>query len=81
MPDAEPWELLGTLSPGKRGPWVFFQVRQKLWFSPCPLVPQAFAGFYYTFHFLNLTQQQSLSDVNTTILAFCRRNWAEVRAL
>ncbi|NWY18681.1 ENTP8 diphosphohydrolase, partial [Aphelocoma coerulescens] len=38
----------------------------------------AFAGFYYTFSFLNLTHQQSLSDVNTTILAFCRRNWAEL---
>ncbi|NXB79577.1 ENTP8 diphosphohydrolase, partial [Donacobius atricapilla] len=41
----------------------------------------AFAGFYYTFHFLNLTHQQSLSEVNTTVLSFCRRNWTEVRAL
>ncbi|NXE96067.1 ENTP8 diphosphohydrolase, partial [Menura novaehollandiae] len=41
----------------------------------------AFAGFYYTFHFLNLTTQQSLSHVNTTVLSFCRRNWTEVRAL
>ncbi|NXU46820.1 ENTP8 diphosphohydrolase, partial [Drymodes brunneopygia] len=41
----------------------------------------AFAGFYYTFHFLNLTRQQSLSEVNTTVLSFCRRNWTEVRAL
>ncbi|XP_017690128.1 PREDICTED: ectonucleoside triphosphate diphosphohydrolase 8-like [Lepidothrix coronata] len=38
----------------------------------------AFAGFYYTFHFLNLTSQQSLNDVNTTILAFCKRNWSEL---
>ncbi|NWV33391.1 ENTP8 diphosphohydrolase, partial [Grantiella picta] len=40
----------------------------------------AFAGFYYTFDFLNLTRQQSLSNVNSTILSFCRRNWTEVRA-
>ncbi|XP_063265517.1 ectonucleoside triphosphate diphosphohydrolase 8 isoform X2 [Prinia subflava] len=38
----------------------------------------AFAGFYYTFHFLNLTHQQSLSEVNTTVLSFCRRNWTEL---
>ncbi|NWR39152.1 ENTP8 diphosphohydrolase, partial [Tachuris rubrigastra] len=38
----------------------------------------AFAGFYYTFHFLNLTSQTSLNDVNTTILAFCKRNWSEL---
>ncbi|NXC86249.1 ENTP8 diphosphohydrolase, partial [Cercotrichas coryphoeus] len=38
----------------------------------------AFAGFYYTFHFLNLTRQQSLSEVNTTVLSFCRRNWTEL---
>uniref|UniRef100_A0A8C5TV21 Ectonucleoside triphosphate diphosphohydrolase 8 n=1 Tax=Malurus cyaneus samueli TaxID=2593467 RepID=A0A8C5TV21_9PASS len=38
----------------------------------------AFAGFYYTFHFLNLTRQQSLSDVNSTVLSFCRRNWTEL---
>ncbi|RLW00416.1 hypothetical protein DV515_00008963 [Chloebia gouldiae] len=40
----------------------------------CP----AFAGFYYTFSFLNLTHQQSLGEVNTTVLSFCRRNWAEL---
>ncbi|KAL2297926.1 hypothetical protein Nmel_016881, partial [Mimus melanotis] len=38
----------------------------------------AFAGFYYTFHFLNLTHQQSLSEVNTTIQSFCRRSWTEL---
>ncbi|NWY39734.1 ENTP8 diphosphohydrolase, partial [Sylvia atricapilla] len=38
----------------------------------------AFAGFYYTFNFLNLTQQQSLSEVNSTVLSFCRRNWTEL---
>ncbi|XP_038012485.1 ectonucleoside triphosphate diphosphohydrolase 8 isoform X1 [Motacilla alba alba] len=38
----------------------------------------AFAGFYYTFNFLNLTHQQSLSEVNTTVLSFCRRNWTEL---
>ncbi|NWZ97423.1 ENTP8 diphosphohydrolase, partial [Nesospiza acunhae] len=38
----------------------------------------AFAGFYYTFNFLNLTRQQSLSEVNTTVFSFCRRNWTEL---
>uniref|UniRef100_A0A663NED7 Ectonucleoside triphosphate diphosphohydrolase 8 n=1 Tax=Athene cunicularia TaxID=194338 RepID=A0A663NED7_ATHCN len=38
----------------------------------------AFAGFYYTFHFLNLTSQQSFSDVNSTIQTFCNKSWAEV---
>ncbi|NXM01670.1 ENTP8 diphosphohydrolase, partial [Tyrannus savana] len=38
----------------------------------------AFAGFYYTFSFLNLTTQKSLNDVNATILAFCKRNWSEL---
>lgn len=49
-------------------------------FSPSPLLPQAFAGFYYAFHFLNLTNQQSLTHVNTTIRAFCNKTWQEVRA-
>ncbi|KFR03208.1 Ectonucleoside triphosphate diphosphohydrolase 8, partial [Opisthocomus hoazin] len=38
----------------------------------------AFAGFYYTFYFLNLTSQQSLSDVNSTIQTFCKKNWTEL---
>ncbi|NXS43117.1 ENTP8 diphosphohydrolase, partial [Balaeniceps rex] len=38
----------------------------------------AFAGFYYTFHFLNLTSQQSLSDVNSTVQTFCKKNWTEL---
>ncbi|NXE81379.1 ENTP8 diphosphohydrolase, partial [Cochlearius cochlearius] len=38
----------------------------------------AFAGFYYTFHFLNLTSQQSLNDVNNTVQAFCKKNWTEL---
>ncbi|NXE55650.1 ENTP8 diphosphohydrolase, partial [Casuarius casuarius] len=41
----------------------------------------AFSGFYYTFHFLNLTGQQSLGHVNSTIWAFCNTTWKEVRAL
>ncbi|NXX77678.1 ENTP8 diphosphohydrolase, partial [Urocolius indicus] len=41
----------------------------------------AFAGFYYTFQFLNLTSQQSLNDVNSTIENFCNKTWTEVRAL
>ncbi|XP_061867607.1 ectonucleoside triphosphate diphosphohydrolase 8 [Colius striatus] len=38
----------------------------------------AFAGFYYTFHFLNLTSQQPLSDVNSTIQNFCSKTWTEL---
>ncbi|XP_009707988.1 PREDICTED: ectonucleoside triphosphate diphosphohydrolase 8 [Cariama cristata] len=38
----------------------------------------AFAGFYYTFHFLNLTGQRSLNDVNSTVQTFCKKNWAEL---
>ncbi|NWX14149.1 ENTP8 diphosphohydrolase, partial [Aegotheles bennettii] len=38
----------------------------------------AFAGFYYTFHFLNLTNQQSLRDVNSTVQTFCKKNWTEL---
>ncbi|NXV37843.1 ENTP8 diphosphohydrolase, partial [Rissa tridactyla] len=38
----------------------------------------AFAGFYYTFHFLNLTSQQSLNDVNSTVETFCKKNWTEL---
>ncbi|NXR14627.1 ENTP8 diphosphohydrolase, partial [Semnornis frantzii] len=38
----------------------------------------AFAGFYYTFDFLNLTTLQSPSDVNATVQSFCRRSWAEL---
>ncbi|NXW33779.1 ENTP8 diphosphohydrolase, partial [Phaetusa simplex] len=38
----------------------------------------AFAGFYYTFHFLNLTSQQSLKDVNSTVETFCKKNWTEL---
>lgn len=48
---------------------------------PCPLTPQAFAGFYYTFHFLNLTSEQSLLNVRSTVETFCKKNWTEVRAL
>ncbi|NXA40490.1 ENTP8 diphosphohydrolase, partial [Eudromia elegans] len=38
----------------------------------------AFSGFYYTFHFLNLTGQQSLGLVNSTIWAFCNNTWKEL---
>ncbi|XP_071881602.1 ectonucleoside triphosphate diphosphohydrolase 8 isoform X3 [Anas platyrhynchos] len=38
----------------------------------------AFAGFYYAFHFLNLTGQQSLTHVNTTVQAFCNKTWKEL---
>ncbi|XP_071622185.1 ectonucleoside triphosphate diphosphohydrolase 8 [Heliangelus exortis] len=38
----------------------------------------AFAGFYYTFSFLNLTSHQSLKEVNSTIQTFCKKSWAEL---
>ncbi|NWZ20124.1 ENTP8 diphosphohydrolase, partial [Asarcornis scutulata] len=38
----------------------------------------AFSGFYYAFHFLNLTSQQSLTHVNTTVQAFCNKTWQEL---
>ncbi|XP_009874387.1 PREDICTED: ectonucleoside triphosphate diphosphohydrolase 8-like, partial [Apaloderma vittatum] len=38
----------------------------------------AFAGFYYTFSFLNLTSQQSLNHVNSTIQTFCNKTWTEL---
>ncbi|NWX06415.1 ENTP8 diphosphohydrolase, partial [Caloenas nicobarica] len=38
----------------------------------------AFAGFYYTFQFLNLTSQQSLNDVNSTVQTFCKMSWTEL---
>ncbi|XP_052537284.1 ectonucleoside triphosphate diphosphohydrolase 8 [Tympanuchus pallidicinctus] len=38
----------------------------------------AFAGFYYTFSFLNLTSQQSLSHVNATVWDFCNKNWSKL---
>ncbi|NXJ79040.1 ENTP8 diphosphohydrolase, partial [Trogon melanurus] len=38
----------------------------------------AFAGFYYTFSFLNLTNQQSLNHVNSTIQTFCNKTWTEL---
>ncbi|XP_064324757.1 ectonucleoside triphosphate diphosphohydrolase 8 [Phalacrocorax carbo] len=38
----------------------------------------AFAGFYHTFRFLNLTGQQSLSDVISTVQTFCKKNWREL---
>ncbi|XP_051832872.1 ectonucleoside triphosphate diphosphohydrolase 8 [Antechinus flavipes] len=40
----------------------------------------AFAGFYYTFHFLNLTDGQSLYTVNRTIWEFCQKPWKQVEA-
>lgn len=63
--------VLGGLPLGEEGDVVF----------TITLLPQAFAGFYYTFSFLNLTGQQSLSHVNATVWDFCNKNWSEVRAL
>ncbi|XP_072489211.1 ectonucleoside triphosphate diphosphohydrolase 8 [Notamacropus eugenii] len=40
----------------------------------------AFSGFYYTFHFLNLTEGQSLHTVNATIWEFCQKPWRQVEA-
>ncbi|XP_072208774.1 ectonucleoside triphosphate diphosphohydrolase 8-like isoform X1 [Excalfactoria chinensis] len=35
----------------------------------------AFSAFYYNLHFLNLTEEPSLSSVNDTLWKFCSRNW------
>ncbi|XP_030391419.1 ectonucleoside triphosphate diphosphohydrolase 8 isoform X1 [Gopherus evgoodei] len=40
----------------------------------------AFSGFYYTFHFLNLTNEQPLSVINATIWGFCTKGWKELQA-
>lgn len=76
-----PGNYLGLCPQGRGSSESFFFWMRKMYFLPLALIPQAFAGFYYTFHFLNLTSQQSLNDVNSTIQTFCRKNWAEVRAL
>nr|XP_012639908.1 ectonucleoside triphosphate diphosphohydrolase 8 isoform X2 [Microcebus murinus] len=44
------------------------------------LPPQAFSNFYYTFHFLNLTSQQSLGAANDTVWEFCQESWEQVEA-
>ncbi|NXQ27034.1 ENTP8 diphosphohydrolase, partial [Alaudala cheleensis] len=41
----------------------------------------AFSGFYYSLHFLNLTEGQSLSLVNDTIRQICTSSWKEVQEL
>ncbi|XP_063100392.1 ectonucleoside triphosphate diphosphohydrolase 8 isoform X2 [Cavia porcellus] len=40
----------------------------------------AFSGFYYTFHFLNLTSRQPLGTVNASIWDFCQRSWWQVKS-
>uniref|UniRef100_A0A8C8RH79 Ectonucleoside triphosphate diphosphohydrolase 8 n=2 Tax=Pelusios castaneus TaxID=367368 RepID=A0A8C8RH79_9SAUR len=40
----------------------------------------AFSGFYYTFHFLNLSSGQPLNAINATIWDFCTRAWKELEA-
>ncbi|CAN2391833.1 ectonucleoside triphosphate diphosphohydrolase 8 [Pristimantis euphronides] len=35
----------------------------------------AFSAFYYTFNFLNLTCEQSLSEANSSIWQYCARDW------
>ncbi|XP_066188674.1 ectonucleoside triphosphate diphosphohydrolase 8-like [Sylvia atricapilla] len=39
----------------------------------------AFSGFYYSLHFLNLTEGQSLSLVNATIRQICNSSWKQVQ--
>ncbi|XP_023676399.1 ectonucleoside triphosphate diphosphohydrolase 8 [Paramormyrops kingsleyae] len=39
----------------------------------------AFSAYFYTFNFLGLVPQASLSRVNSTIDSFCRRNWTSVK--
>uniref|UniRef100_A0A8D2MTC4 Ectonucleoside triphosphate diphosphohydrolase 8 n=1 Tax=Zonotrichia albicollis TaxID=44394 RepID=A0A8D2MTC4_ZONAL len=65
---------LFNFSCGAQGPCGFNGVYQP------PVRGQflAFAGFYYTFSFLNLTRQQSLREVNSTVYSFCQRNWTEL---
>ncbi|NXB79584.1 ENTP8 diphosphohydrolase, partial [Donacobius atricapilla] len=41
----------------------------------------AFSGFYYSLHFLNLTEGQSLSLVNATIREICNSSWKQVQEL
>ncbi|XP_075041516.1 ectonucleoside triphosphate diphosphohydrolase 8-like [Mixophyes fleayi] len=40
----------------------------------------AFSAFYYTFNFLNLTCGQSLSVTNSSVWAYCSREWKELNA-
>lgn len=50
----------------------------RIWLSPPALNPQAFAGFYYTFDFLNLTSLGSAGAATSAVQSFCRREWTEV---
>ncbi|XP_063001076.1 ectonucleoside triphosphate diphosphohydrolase 8 [Elgaria multicarinata webbii] len=38
----------------------------------------AFSAYYYTFHFLNLTETQPLDTVEDAVQAFCKRTWDEL---
>ncbi|XP_053121720.1 ectonucleoside triphosphate diphosphohydrolase 3 isoform X2 [Hemicordylus capensis] len=38
----------------------------------------AFSGFYYTSNALNLTEEFSLADFNSTMWSFCKQNWSEL---
>ncbi|XP_007420660.1 ectonucleoside triphosphate diphosphohydrolase 8 isoform X1 [Python bivittatus] len=38
----------------------------------------AFSAYYYTFHFLNLTETQPLATVERTIQTFCARTWKDL---
>uniref|UniRef100_A0A8D0DN38 Ectonucleoside triphosphate diphosphohydrolase 8 n=1 Tax=Salvator merianae TaxID=96440 RepID=A0A8D0DN38_SALMN len=40
----------------------------------------AFSAYYYTFHFLNLTEIQPLTTVEDAIKAYCSRTWDELKS-
>lgn len=42
---------------------------------------QAFSAYYYTFHFLNLTETQPLDKIEDDIQVFCARTWDDVSAI
>ncbi|OWK54652.1 Ectonucleoside triphosphate diphosphohydrolase 8 [Lonchura striata] len=80
----------GVYQPPVQGHFFVSSLRPRAWGGGCQmqnsenyfgLSPQgreAFAGFYHTFSFLNLTHKQSPSEVNTAVVSFCRRNWEEL---
>lgn len=70
------WGLTGTPAKGWGGiNGLSASLTCHLWSRP----PQAFSGFYYTLHFLNLTEGQPLSLVNASIREICNSTWKQVR--
>ncbi|TRZ12738.1 hypothetical protein HGM15179_014386 [Zosterops borbonicus] len=72
------WGLTGTPAEGWGGiNGLSASLTCHLWSRP----PQAFSGFYYTLHFLNLTEGQPLSLVNASIREICNSTWKQVQEL